>query len=252
MPARLYIIGRVWLETDRGQLLSERDLPGRQGRVLLVALAVDRDRPVTRGELADRVWPVSRPSAWEPALDAQVSRLRSLLTSAVPGTLLRTGDGCHQLLLPADAVVDRETAVSRVDAAEGALRRGDHQAAWAAATIATSIARRPLLSGVDGDWVERERLLLHDLLVRALSCMHDVWMAREDHVLAARMAAQTIELEPFRETGYRQLMAAHAAAGNRAEALLVYHRCRTLLADELGTEPSPETQRLVGRLLDAH
>ena len=249
MPARLYIVGRVWLETAAGLIVSERDLPSRQGRVLLVALAVDRDRPVTRDELAARVWPCSQPSAWAPALDALVSRLRSVLGRAVPGTVLRTGDGCHQLLLPADTVVDRETAIARVDAAEGALRRGDVPAAWAAATVATGIARRTVLAGVDGDWVGRERRLMHDVLLRALSCLHQVWMAREDHVLAARMAAQTIELEPFRETGYRQLMAAHAAAANRAEALLVYHRCRTLLADELGTQPSPETQRAVRRLL---
>ena len=42
--------------------------------------------------------------------------------------------------------------------------------------------------------------------------------------------------------GYRRLMEAHVAAGNRAEALQVYERCRRLLADELGTYPSPETE----------
>jgi DNA-binding SARP family transcriptional activator len=47
--------------------------------------------------------------------------------------------------------------------------------------------------------------------------------------------------EPFDETACRSLMHAHAAAGNRAEALRVYAKCRQLFRDELRSEPSTET-----------
>jgi hypothetical protein len=46
-------------------------------------------------------------------------------------------------------------------------------------------------------------------------------------------------------------MEAHAAAGNRAEALQVYERCRLLLAEELGAYPSPETESIYRQLLAA-
>ena len=46
-------------------------------------------------------------------------------------------------------------------------------------------------------------------------------------------------------------MEAHVAAGNRAEALRVYERCRRLLADELGAYPSPETESIYRGLLDS-
>lgn len=36
-------------------------------------------------------------------------------------------------------------------------------------------------------------------------------------------------------------MRAHAAAGNRAEALRVYANCRRLFREELGAEPSERT-----------
>lgn len=46
-------------------------------------------------------------------------------------------------------------------------------------------------------------------------------------------------------------MEAHVAAGNRAEALRVYERCRQLLAEELGAYPSPETEAIYRSLLEA-
>jgi SARP family transcriptional regulator, regulator of embCAB operon len=55
-------------------------------------------------------------------------------------------------------------------------------------------------------------------------------------------AREAVAIEPFRETGYQLLMRAHAAVGNRAEALRVYERCRSLLSEELGVPPSSQTE----------
>ena len=46
-------------------------------------------------------------------------------------------------------------------------------------------------------------------------------------------------------------MEAHVVAGNRAEALRVYEKCRQLLAEELGAYPSPETDSIYRALLEA-
>ena len=64
-------------------------------------------------------------------------------------------------------------------------------------------------------------------------------------VIFSSAQAERIELEPFRETGWQQLLLALAGAGNRAEALRAYAECRALLAKELGVTPSPETEALV-------
>src|SRR2546429_190618 len=82
----------------------------------------------------------------------------------------------------------------------------------------------------------------------ALSALADACLRSGDAPEAARWGEQMIALEPFRETGYRRLMEAHAAAGNRAEALQVYERCRRLLSEELGTYPSPETEAVYRQL----
>jgi len=57
--------------------------------------------------------------------------------------------------------------------------------------------------------------------------------------------------EPFDELACQALMRAHAAAGNRAEALRVYSKCSTLFRDELGATPSPQTEAVFLRILRA-
>ena len=63
--------------------------------------------------------------------------------------------------------------------------------------------------------------------------------AAGDAAGAVAAAERAVALQPFRESAYVRLMAAHSAAGNRGEALRAYERCRKALAEELGVDPSP-------------
>jgi Bacterial transcriptional activator domain len=77
----------------------------------------------------------------------------------------------------------------------------------------------------------------------------DACLRSGDASEAAKWFDEAIALDPFREMGYRRSMEAHSAAGNRAEALRVYERCRRLLREELGAYPSPETESIHRTLL---
>ena len=89
------------------------------------------------------------------------------------------------------------------------------------------------------------------MLLRSLECLRDSSLGAGDLAEAVRYADEVTELEPFRESGYRRLMQAHIAAGNPAEALRAYERCRRFLADELGAYPSPETEAVYLEVLRA-
>ncbi|MCC7416597.1 MAG: bacterial transcriptional activator domain-containing protein [Acidobacteria bacterium] len=91
------------------------------------------------------------------------------------------------------------------------------------------------------------RLRLHGIL----ACPSEIWLLDGEPPLALASARECVALEPFREEGYRRLMRIHAALGDRAEALRVYEACRALLAKELGTDPSPETQAVHQDVRDA-
>lgn len=252
-PLRIYLTGRVCLEAGR-VVAEERRFPSRQARLLFAYLVCQRVQPVPREDLAEVLWLGTTPPAWDPALKSLISKLRLFLghvkTPSAPSSI-SSQFGCYQLHLPPNVWIDLEAARHSADEAEGALRSGDIRAAWGPTNVTLAIAQRPFLPGEGGEWIEGKRRELQDMLVRALDCYVEICLRTGQAALAAQMAGQAVSLEPFREMGYRQLMRVHAASGNRAEALRAYHRCREHLANELGVDPSSETEALYLELLGA-
>jgi YVTN family beta-propeller protein len=249
---KVFLAGRVAVEAD-GVLLGEKRFPGRQGRLLFACLVVEQGRPVPRDELAEALWGEAPPATWEKALTVLVSKLRGLLAECgLDGAkALTSAFGCYRLDLPDGAWVDVIAAADALREAEAALAADDLDQAQAVAMRAASLARLSFMPGEEGAWVEGKRRELTDILHRAFSCLAEACLRSGDEAEATKWAEQAIAIEPYRETGYRRLMAAHAAAGNRAEALRVYERCRRLLAADLGAYPSPETESIYRELLEA-
>lgn len=241
---RIYLTGDPCV-TTRGRLLSRERMPGRQGRLAFAYLVSERTRPISRDELAEVLWPRRLPTAFEVALSAIISKLRALFEEAgASRRVLTSASGCYKLDLPAGSWVDVEVAKESVHFAEAALHAEDPRGAYGHAVVACSILRRPMLPGADGTWIEACRESLRELHLRALDCLAEIHTWNGEHALALRCAQEGVELEPFRESGYRRLMLLHNQAGNSAEALRVYSRLSALLVAELNTTPGPETREL--------
>jgi DNA-binding SARP family transcriptional activator len=243
MPLRIYLTGRVLVEDSNAVLLDERHFTGKQGRLAFAYLVGEHRRAISRDELAEELWLGTLPPSWEGSLSVVISKLRTLLASAgIPGVALTSSFGCYQLLLPADAWIDVEAADQAIDRAESALRGDKPREAWGWAHAAYHISRRPFLMGEEGPWVSLKRSALRDVLVRAHECLSEIFIWNKEPAYAVKHAKEAVAIEPFRETSYQLLMRAHAAVGNRAEALRVYEHCRSLLSEELGVPPSPQIE----------
>jgi DNA-binding SARP family transcriptional activator len=251
LSLRVFLAGRVAVEVD-GRAVDEDRFAGRQGRLVFACLVMAHGRAVPHEELAEAIWGESPPPTWRKALTVIVSKVRALLTACgIDATsVLTSAFGCYRLDLPPGSRVDVLEAIESEEEAEKALAAGELEAANAAARRAVDVTRRQFLPGDEGAWVDAKRRELSDVLCRALTCLADASLLSGRPSEAAKWAQEVTVLEPFRETGYRRLMEAHAAAGNGAEALRVYERCRVLLAEELGAYPSPETESIYRRLLD--
>jgi DNA-binding SARP family transcriptional activator len=87
------------------------------------------------------------------------------------------------------------------------------------------------------------------MLLRALECRGEVYLWNHEYTLAVEAAHELMDLEPLRESGHRLLIRSLAAAGNSAEALWAYEKCRRLIAREIGVDPSKETKAVYNTVL---
>ena len=250
VQVRIYVTGPICIEHDAG-LIRESELPRRQGRLAFAMLVLERQRPVSTDELVELLWPDGPPAHGLLAVSALMSKLRRLLARAGLGPeAVAHAFNCYQLKLPAGAWVDAEVALESLHEAEASLRSKDEARAYGPSVVAAAILRRPFMPGEYGDWVEARREKFRSALVRVLDCLvklHD-WNAEPTLAIAA--AEEAVALEPFRESGYRSLLALHLRAGNRVEAKRTYERCQELFARELGTRPSAELEQLVMKSTD--
>jgi DNA-binding SARP family transcriptional activator len=252
MTLRITLTGQLAAETG-GNRADATDLPGRQAPVVFAYLVAERDRPVPAEELAEALWDGALPPTWRPALRGVVSKVRGFLDLlGLPAAeALTSSSGCYRLRLPGEVAVDVELAGAAAGEARRALGEGRLAEALAAAERARATARRPLLPGHDGAWVEDRRDALHQVLVGSLELLTDVHLAAGRADQAVGPAGDLVALEPFRDSAHRRLLGARAAAGDRGGALLAYDRYRRVLAEELGVGPSPELEAAYLELLHA-
>jgi peptide/nickel transport system substrate-binding protein len=247
---KVFLLGRVTLEVD-GAAVEERGFAGRQGRLLFAYLVSEAGRPVPRDEIAEVLWGGDQPATWDKALTVLASKVRGVLAGLGVDGALTGAFGCYRLELPPGTWVDVVVAAEATEKAEAALRNDEPARAKAEAARAEPLLRETFLPGENGDWVEARRRGLADLRVRAIAVLADASLQLDDSASAVVWAEQAVALDPFRESAYRRLIEAHAAAGDRAEALRVYDRYRRLVAEELGAYPSPETEALYRTLLES-
>jgi DNA-binding SARP family transcriptional activator len=241
---RIQLCGRLKADV-KGRHVTPA-LRGRQGRVLLAYLVLNRGRPVSRDELISAIWPKSPPVNPSAALRTQLSHLRSAL-----GPEALAGRETVELRLPENTWIDVEAAERAIRVADSALKSSDWRDAWIHAHIALNITGRPFLAGSHALWVEDMRRELEELELRSREVIAraGIGLGGSELAGAERSARALIRAAPFRETGYLNLMQALATSGNTAEALRTYDELRKLLNEELGSAPSAEIQALHRKLL---
>jgi DNA-binding SARP family transcriptional activator len=218
----------------KGQLLAVTI-----GSQRLVAFLALHNRLLPRVYVAGVLWPEVPTSRANANLRAGLWRL--------PAACRRLVDQSTQhLRLAAGVKVDLHSAAAL------AQRLLDHSCRCAEADLGVA-ARRALSAELlptwydDDDWVLVERERFHQLRLHALEAMCQRLTAAGRYGEAVEAGLAAVVAEPLRESAHRALIEAHLAEGNYGEANRQYERCRRVLAEELGIEPSDVLHKLASQ-----
>jgi len=231
LRARLF--GGLAVEID-GQALP--DVPGLRPRALLAYLLM-RPGPHPRARLAGVFWPDVLDTSARASLRSALWTVRGALDAVGGGAYLvgdRAGAGIAAGL---PRWIDAEEA-------DALLVAGDR----ASLERAVDLASEPFLPDMVDEWALEAQDAWRDRLVGALERLAELAEAQGDAAAAVEWTRRALRLDRLREAGHRALMRRLAAAGERAQAMAAYRRCRDLLAAELGIPPSAETRALFEEL----
>ena len=216
------------------------DFKSNKVRALLAYLAAEADRPHPREALAGLLWPDYTDRAALDNLRYTLSSLRQAIDdrSTTPPFLIITRDTI-QFNSASDYALDLAGfEVSSSLASIGQLEQ------------MIALYRGCFLEGFSCDsaafeeWILFKREQVSRRVLIALRRLTTHYGQSGEYERAAIYARKQLELEPWDEEAYQQLMRALALSGQRSAALAQYETCRRLLLQELGVGPSSKTVAL--------
>jgi DNA-binding SARP family transcriptional activator len=243
------------------------DLGTPRQRTILAALALSSGRTVSLEQLVERVWSDSAPPTAITTLQRYVASLRQALEPERPAherpSVLVTDGAGYALRVP-DA--DRDTAV--LEEAITSSRRllsgvpdmlrpqvtleGANDAARAAELLQDALALwrgQPYTELPDDPDVTAERARLDDLRVTAVELRVVALLALGRHAEVVGEVEAMTALHPLRERWWALYAIALVRSGRQGDALEALGTLRTILADQLGVDPSAPLRELQAAIL---
>jgi DNA-binding SARP family transcriptional activator len=196
----------------------------------------------SREKLMALLWPESDKERGGASLRSTVARLRRTLPEG-EYLLTERGDIAFDFERPFELDLQR---------IEAAVQEEAPPEAWQAALAAD---RGEFLAGFSlpdapefDTWAVVQREAWHHRLERVYELLCQRQLEGGESAQAVKTAIQWTARAPLNETAYRHLMEAYFLAGDRIAAWGAFENCQSMLNEELGVEPAPETISLAERI----
>ncbi|MFL6079791.1 MAG: BTAD domain-containing putative transcriptional regulator [Ornithinibacter sp.] len=205
---------------------------------LLRLLATGAGRAVSVDEILEALWPEVDPHRGRGSLRNALGHLRKLLGQ---GAIERRPDG----LVLRGAWVDSTALLALADEARRHARHGR-------LALAVKLAREADALHL-GEFTTHDPNALWAVPIRENleSRFREMTLDAAEHAVelgwmrdGLELGQRALDADVTSERAYRVLMRAYTGLGETERALRVYERCRAVLAEDLGLDPSPQTRAL--------
>jgi len=258
MPGLVYRLGLLGdpfvrqIRGPEGEPPRELDWRLRRSFQVLAFLASSPGLQAGREELTEALWPREGEETIDRNFHPTLSHLRRALEGerrgGVPPPLLFRA-GVYRLNPEITWEIDLLDFQRLVEEGRAALEPNDLERAVAAWQQAWKLYRGPFLQGHYEAWVSTRREDFHRRYLELLRDLGDL-QVRRGHLDDAMDAYRSVLVEdPLQERIHIAVMRLYAAQGRRDLLRKQYDRLCTLLLEELGVEPLPETTQEYHRLM---
>jgi DNA-binding SARP family transcriptional activator/predicted ATPase len=214
------------------------ELASRPAQALLAYLALHPGKPHRRERLAGLIWPDTAEEAGRNNLRHALWRIRGALGDDAECI---AADRVGIALVPRPGVIVDVAALAALDPARATIDQ---------LTGALGACTGELLAGFYDDWVQLERDRVVAGYERAARALADALVAARRWRDVVTWGERWIAVARTSEPAFRAVMTGHAELGDLAAVEAVYQRLVIGLDDELGVDPSPESQALHRRLTE--
>ncbi|MFI6466430.1 BTAD domain-containing putative transcriptional regulator [Streptomyces sp. NPDC050538] len=249
MEVAFGVLGPVAAWDGTGDTIA---LKGPRHRAVLARLLVARRRVVPVARLVDDLWAdqPDPPADATGALRTFVAALRRALeperAPRTPARLLVTEGPGYALRAEPETVdawrFERAVTTAATLPAPHALNHLQEALSWWRGPAYADFATET--------WARAERARLTELRLHAVERHAETQLALGQAALAIPDLDAHVADHPWREDAWRLLTLALYTTGRQGDALAVLRRARTLLAEQLGTDPGPALRRLEADILD--
>ena len=251
-PIRIRDLGVLRIDVEGVQTTAGGARPAQ----VLALLLIHANRRVSTDALITAMWGDDVADARKAAgtLESHIWRLRKLMEPArerrKPATYLVNDVGGYRLVVnPDNADSLRFEQLARQG--DDLLQSGEAERALRSYDRALELWRgRPFEDVADHEWAIPAIGRLEERHDHVREQRLEALLRSGEHGEALRGLESMIEVTPFRERLWAQLMLGLYQAGRIEEALGAYLRAREALLDNVGVEPGPELVRLQQRMLD--
>lgn len=239
-----------------GGFLLERDgvalppIASRVGRSVFAFLVMHRDRPMHRDLLAGIFWPDLSESKARRRLSQTLWQIQDVVNEGSNSPLSVTTDTIafdisKSYWLDVEEF-DRSFDVSAVSDREPSSPPGAEPSAL---RTCVELYRGDLLAGFFDDWVVVDQDLYRQRYISVLRRLVDATKADGAYEEALAHARRLTHHDPLSEGVHKEVMRLCFLLGRTSEAVEQYERCRSILAEELDSEPSQSMVELYERII---
>ncbi|MBD2461381.1 AAA family ATPase [Oscillatoria sp. FACHB-1407] len=227
---------------------GDRPIPGittSRSQALLACLVLHRHTPQPRQRLAFYLWADSTDTQARSNLRKELSYLRRDLPEADRFLIIES-----KTLQWSPAAPFTLDVMAFENAVKAAAQTTDPDQVRSLLEQAIQLYQGDLLPSCEDEWIVSERERLQQIRVKGLEQLIDLLKTQQDYRTAIGYAQQLLRIDSLNEAAYASLMQLHWLSGDRANALQLYHRCITVLREEMGVDPSATTRDLYQRILN--